>query len=237
MHLRKVLSVTSIIVISLILGGCTSSSPYSTSTSKPVEPSSTQPVTPSPSTVPEEEGNKSQIGSIIIGAQELRINDVNNELIDTLPYTLSADMMIEKLTQVFEAEPVTEFSGEENKCWFNMSTVSWDNFDLTFSGQDATDAKIFNVSTSDENNGSTKIESPNGAEVGGDYSVIRSITPDALTLESEYNGTTYSSLIDEHVGNFPTTEEEIYALNGTGVIAENNVITNIVSPYYLMGDC
>jgi hypothetical protein len=236
----KILATISVALITVMLSGCTAERPAPTVTIKPSKPSATatpQPTStpmPTPTVNPEEP----EVTTVVIGAQELRIMNDTGEIVETLPYTLSPQQMQKELTEIFGQEPKNEFSGEENVCWYNMTTISWGDFSFTYPGQDNQNGKIYNaIVTGETSNEEVKIESPSGAVIGGDYLITLKNTPAILTQSSSYEGTTYSSLIDEHVGNFPNNEEELGNLAGVGVIAENDVVTAITAPYYIYADC
>jgi hypothetical protein len=263
MKKTKFLAMASVILVGAMLSGCTSERPAPTVTVKPSPTATSKPSatpkpstsptatpapvettppvtpTPTPTTKPAPEPEPAPVvTSLVIGAQGLRVVDSAGTVVERLPYTLTPAQMRAELIDVFGVEPTSEFSGEENYCWYNMTTIRWDDFVITFSGQDLNNSKIYNVAgVQGKTNDPITVQSPSGAVVGGDYSKIRKNTPGKLIIESEYDGTTYSQLMDEHIGNFPKTEEDLYSLTGAGVLSMNNVVTGIVAPFYLYGDC
>jgi len=225
----------------LMLAGCASETAPAPAPkpTKTIEPAPTLPPAPEPS-----------VDTVIVGATELTVLDTDDEIVGSLPYHASPQEFIDLLAPIFGEDYKTEYSGEET-CWYQMTTISWDEFKFSFSQQDLTTTKGVYVTLSAEevSDAGVTVQSPNGAVVGGNYSQVLNVTEEKFTRHYEYEGVSYDNLVDEVSKETPSvyeiwneetqkaeTKTEIY-YEGVIVSAKNGVVTNIWSPWYLDYDC
>ena len=237
MRTKKLAIITTTVLLAFTLAGCTAGAKISPpkDTPKPT-PSVEVPVTPTPK--PTQPIAIDENTTIVLGAQELRILKNGQETTQSLSYDSTPQEVMDTLTPIFGEEPTNTFSQEDEICWWRMSTISWGELNFSFPEQDLNykEGLVF-VSNSTKDDNKVIVQSPNGGVVGGSYAELRKITPEKLTQHYEYEGISYNFLMDEHLGNFPETEEDLYNLEGSMVYAENDVITTLSAPGYLYGDC
>jgi hypothetical protein len=249
MRTRPLLGIVAIATSIFILTGCTSGSPEPTpkptisKTATPTpKPSATSTPTPTPTKAPVTPPKPVVYNTtIIIGADSLIVEKGQN--VQKFSYDEAPASAIAAVTNTTGIEPESTYSGEDDYCWYQMTTINWGELRLNFSKQDAATSEYWNVATNnDDGDPLVSVMSPRGYKPGDLMSVVISNHPEILHESSEYEGTSYEIALDEQSLLYPTTPDgaydgKQYDASGTILSGTNDVIGSVSARQGLYGDC
>lgn len=219
----------------------TTPTPSATATSTPTaEPSAAPSEAPAP-TLPDD--------VVTLTADSIKILDDGVER--EYGYKQAPATVIADLNDVFGYDAEYYFTGETNPCNYNVSEYTWNNFTLSFPGQnDHTDeGYIIYVDGKKESN-DVRVQSTSGIVLGDSLDSAKADAgPDALYTAfdmagSPMEGKQFGILLDGQSkanpvgvmtnGDGSTTE---VTPNGTLVSIEDNEVLRFISPQYVHADC
>lgn len=258
MNVRKVAPFVAGMIGLGILAGCSSASPTVTATPKPSSTATSSPTaspsksaTPAPSVAPSEQPTSKPAPTekptvkttvVVIGADELRLENLSGKVLAEYPYEGQASPVaaIDGLTKLYGKEPVIKYT-PPTMCSGDINSYEWDNIRVSFDTptKDPNQVSQYIAYTNAANqNYERVVQAPNGVQIGFSYNEYVAKNPDLPHQEStiaEYE-TTYQSAIAE------SSSLERYGAEddkATGVIysGENDVVKVISAPQYLYGDC
>lgn len=246
MHNKKLIKILVLTISMTLLTACTSvpTTPrgIATSTDSPTATSTPAPtitILPQPTATPSPEPETIKTTVVVIGADELRLENLSGNILDSFPYKAedSPVAVIAGLNKLYGKKAVITYSGEET-CWYHMNTYQWDNMKIDFQSEthDPASSDSFYASTNQVNeNYERVVQAPNGAQISFSYSKLVAANPELPHRESEYAGVTYGTMIGELTAN--PIDDSPYNIAGVLVHARNDTVTALSAPSFLEGDC
>jgi hypothetical protein len=246
MKTKKFITLSVIAATSIALVGCV---PQPPPTANPSSPSSATPtpsasstspspsVTPTPSATPPPTIEPEIIpdlnnSKIVIGSDTLFIKSLDGDIIDRFPFDSNPRDAITSITDLYDREATTEYSGEET-CWYQMSTYDWGNFKLSFQTENIDNSEWFIVTSEvDSEQKNPLVETLHGAVAGESYSAYVANVAGNPRLDYDQ----YHSVLDEQTDDYVYNPEEMNAY-GAIVHAVDDTITTIAAPLFLNSEC